>query len=170
MTPERLFDEYHQAVFRFVYRLTRRQDLAEDLTQECFLACIRAPQRFDSSRAGAKTYLFAIARNLVLKQYRDHRADAPLEENALANAAQPHAPELSIAVETAIAALPHLQQEALILFTYEGCTLEEIARVTGTEVGTVKNRLFRARENLKRALSQYKLAPYKQIGDPHGTA
>lgn len=168
MTPERLFDEYHQAVFRFVYRLTRRQDLAEDLTQECFLACMRSPQRFDGSRASWRTYLFAIARNLVLKQYRDHRAEAPLDEDRPSKAASAGL-ELSIAVESAIATLPHLQQEALILFTYEGFTLEEIARVTGAEVGTVKNRLYRARENLKRALAQYKPAPYKPIGDPHGT-
>ncbi len=165
MTAERLFDEYHQAVFRFVYRLTRRPDLAEDITQECFLACMRSPQRFDSSRASVKTYLFAIARNLVLKQYRDRRAEAPLGQDRPAQAGGTHRVELSIAVETAIAALPRLQQEALILFTYEGFTLEEIARVTGAEVGAVKNRLYRARENLKRAL-----VPCKPIGDPHGTA
>jgi RNA polymerase sigma-70 factor (ECF subfamily) len=161
-TPEQLFDEHHQAVFRFVYRLTRRQDLAEDLTQECFLAYMRAPERFDERRGSAKTYLFAIARNLALKQYRDHRAEAPLEGDRLAQADPARGAALSIAVELAIAALPHLQQEALILFAYEGFTLEEIAGVTGSEVGTVKSRLYRARENLKRTL-----APYKPIGDAH---
>jgi RNA polymerase sigma-70 factor, ECF subfamily len=161
-TPEKLFDEYHQALFRFVYRLTRREDLAEDLTQECFVSYMRAPQRFDSSRGSVKTFLFAIARNLVLKQYRDHRAEAPLEEDCFAEVDRTQGVALAIAVESAIAALPHLQQEALILFTYEGFTLEEIAGVTGSEVGTVKSRLHRARENLKRSL-----AAYKPIGDSH---
>jgi RNA polymerase sigma-70 factor (ECF subfamily) len=155
-TPEQLFDEHHQAVFRFVYRLTRRQDLAEDLTQECFLAYMRAPERFDAGRGSAKTYLFAIARNLTLKQYRDHRAEAPLEGDRFAEGDPARGVALSIAVELAIAALPHLQQEALILFAYEGFTLEEIAGVTGSEVGTVKSRLYRARENLKRSLAPYK--------------
>jgi RNA polymerase sigma-70 factor (ECF subfamily) len=160
--PEKLFDEHHRAVFGFIYRLTRREDLAEDLTQESFLAYMRSPERFDHRRGSVKTYLFAIARNLVLKQYRDHRAEAPLEEDRLQEADRNFDTALSIAVELAIAALPHLQQEALILFTYEGFTLEEIASVTGSEVGTVKSRLHRARENLKRSL-----APYKPVGEPH---
>ena len=158
ISPETLFDQHHRAVYRFLYRLTRRRDVAEDLTQECFLACIRAPERFDSARGSEKTLLFAIARNLALKHYRDHRPEAELEDN---RAVEP-VHDTDLAIEAAVSALPHLQQEALILFSYEGLTLEEIARVTGSEVGTVKNRLFRARENLKKAL-----APYKPIGDTH---
>jgi RNA polymerase sigma-70 factor (ECF subfamily) len=72
VTPEDAFDQYSQAVYSFLYRLTRREDLAEDLTQEAFLAFVRAPERFDPARGNAKTYLFSIARNLALKQYRDH--------------------------------------------------------------------------------------------------
>jgi hypothetical protein len=45
--PEEAFDQYHQAVFRFAYRMTRRADLAADIAQECFLALLRAPRRFD---------------------------------------------------------------------------------------------------------------------------
>ncbi len=90
------------------------------------------------------------------------RTEAPLEDDHFAEVDRSQGVALTIAVEGAIAALPHVQQEALILFTYEGFTLEEIAGVTGSEVGTVKSRLHRARENLKRSL-----APYKQIGDSH---
>jgi hypothetical protein len=64
---EAAFDEYHQAVFDFAYRLTRCADLAEDITQECFLALMRAPERFNAERGTLKTFLFAIARNLTLK-------------------------------------------------------------------------------------------------------
>ena len=67
MTPEKAFDEYHQAVYSFAYRLTLREDIAEDITQECFLALIRAPQRFDEARGTMKTYLFSIARNLAIE-------------------------------------------------------------------------------------------------------
>jgi RNA polymerase sigma-70 factor, ECF subfamily len=67
MTPEQAFDQYHQAVYGFAYRLTRRTDLADDLTQECFLALVRAPLRFDEERGSMKTHLFAIARNLAFK-------------------------------------------------------------------------------------------------------
>jgi RNA polymerase sigma-70 factor (ECF subfamily) len=106
-----------------------------------------------------KTYLFSIARNLALKHYRDYRREAPLEGEA-EPAADPRATlELRSAAAEAVAALPQLQQEALILFAYEGVTLEEIAGIVGAEVGTVKSRLHRAREALRRTL-----APYRKVG------
>ncbi len=164
MKTEQAFDQYHQAVFSFAYRLTRRADLAEDITQECFLSLIRAPQRFDPERGTVKTYLFAIARNLVLKNYRDNREDAA-EPDAVTPSADPRAAlEIGSAVERAVAALPHLQQEALVLFEYEGVTLEEIARIVDADVGTVKSRLHRARERLRRDL-----APYRTARGIHGT-
>jgi RNA polymerase sigma-70 factor (ECF subfamily) len=161
VTPEQAFDTHHLAVFRFAYRLTRRADLAEDITQECFLAFLRAPGRFDQSRGGLKTYLFAIARNLALKDYRDRFAEAPLEDRA----EERLNPDLAAAVEQAVADLPALQQEALVLFEYEGFTLEEIAEVAGADVGTIKSRLHRARERLKRTL-----APCGRTGRAYGTA
>jgi RNA polymerase sigma-70 factor (ECF subfamily) len=109
-----------------------------------------------------KTYLFAIARNLALKHYRDR---APEEQPPRDAPAVPLDQELSSAVAQAVAALPPLQQEALVLFEYEGFTLEEIAQVTGTEQGTIKSRLHRARESLKRVL-----APHRNGRDEHGTA
>ena len=165
MTPQKAFDQYHQAVYSFAYRLTRRQEVAEDITQECFLALVRAPQRFDPARGAMRTFLFAIARNLALKQYRDHAPEWPLEDSEpSAAAAPPPDPDVSSAVEASVAALPLLQQEALILFEYEGATLEEIAQVVGADVGTVKSRLHRARERLRR-----ELAPYGKAGQTHGT-
>jgi RNA polymerase sigma-70 factor (ECF subfamily) len=161
VTPEQAFDTHHQAVFRFVYRLTRRADLAEDITQECFLALLRAPGRFDAARGSIKTYLFGIARNLVFKEYRDRPDDAPLEDLVEERLSA----DLAAAVEQAVGALPALQQEALVLFEYEGFTLEEIAAVAGADVGTIKSRLHRARERLKRAL-----APWGKTGRAYGTA
>ena len=150
MTAEEAFDRYHQAVFQFAYRLTLRADAAEDITQECFLAFLRAPERFDSLRGSVKTYLFAIARNLVLKGYRDNHAETPLDGAEVA-IERPGA-ELASVVAQAVAALPPLQREAVVLFEYEGLTLEEIAQVAGADAGTIKSRLHRARESLKKAL------------------
>jgi len=150
MTAEEAFDRYHQAVFQFAYRLTMRADVAEDITQECFLALVQAPGRFDASRGPIKTYLFGIARNLVLKELRDSHGETVLEE-APAPVERPGA-ELASVVAQAVAALPPLQREAVVLFEYEGFTLEEIAAVTGADTGTIKSRLHRARESLKKAL------------------
>lgn len=166
VTPEAAFDQYSGTVYSFVYRMTRREDLAEDVAQETFLALVRAPDRFDPARGTMKTYLLSIARNLVLKQYRDRRGEEQLDdEDEAAPAIDPRGGlEIGAAVAGAVAALSPLQQEALILFEYEGVTLEELARIVATDVGTVKSRLHRARARLKRAL-----APYRSGGKVHGT-
>jgi RNA polymerase sigma-70 factor (ECF subfamily) len=165
VTPQQAFEQYHRAVYSFSFRLTRREDIAEDVTQECFLALIRAPHRFDEVRGNLKTYLFSIARNLVLKQYRDHRAEEPLDDSDAPGPIDAGAAmEISTAVSTAVAGLPLLQQEAIILFEYEGATLEEIAQIVGADVGTVKSRLHRARERLRRTL-----APQRKARNAHGT-
>ncbi|HUP02695.1 MAG TPA: RNA polymerase sigma factor [Bryobacteraceae bacterium] len=164
VTPRAAFDRYHQAVYRFAYRLTAREDLAEDITQECFLAFVRNPQRYDRSRGSVKTYLFAIARHLALKHYRDEREHEPLEEEEIGGVDAADRWEISSAVARAVADLPQLQRETVILFEYEGFTLEEIAGVTSAEVGTIKSRLHRARENLRRSL-----AAYREVGDEQGT-
>jgi RNA polymerase sigma-70 factor (ECF subfamily) len=164
VTPQTAFDQYHQVVYSFLYRLTRRPDVAEDITQECFLALLRAPQRFDPARGTMKTYLFSIARNLALKQYRDAGGEDPLESSESAAMDPRAALDIASAVSSAVAGLPALQQEALILFEYEGVTLEEIAKIVDADVGTVKSRLHRARERLRRVL-----APYRKRGNPHGT-
>ena len=145
--------------------MTRREELAEDITQECFLALIRAPHRFDETRGNLKTFLFSIARNLALKHYRDHRAEESLDDSDAPESIHPGAAmEIATAVSTAVADLPLLQQEALILFEYEGATLEEVAQIVGADVGTVKSRLHRARERLRRTL-----APHRKVGKAHGT-
>jgi RNA polymerase sigma-70 factor (ECF subfamily) len=158
VTPQQAFDTHHQSVYRFAYRLTRDAGLAEDIAQECFLAYVRSPGRVDPKLGTVRTYLFAIARNLVLKHYRDTRESEPLEEIV----EERFCPDLAAAVEQAVASLPQLQQEAVVLFEYEGFTLEEIAQVAGCDAGTVKSRLYRARERLKRIL-----APHRKVGT-HG--
>ena len=156
MRPEQAFDDYHQAVYSFAYQLTRRPELAEDIVQECFLAFVRTPERYDPTRGTVKTFLFAIARNLILKHYRDYRAEERLEEDELPQLFDPRpALEASAAVDAAVASLPPLQQEAIVLFELGGSTLEEIAHITGADVGTVKSRLHRARARLRRRLAAY---------------
>lgn len=164
MTPLEAFDEYHQAVYSFIYRLTGRPDVSEDVTQDCFLAVVRHPGRFDEARGTLKQYLFSVARNLAIKRYRDEREGEQLPEE------EPAAPgpgvdwDISSAVAAAVAALPAAQREALVLFEYEGLTLEEIAEAVGVDPGAIKSRLRRARERLRRVL-----APHREVGNVNGT-
>jgi len=160
LTAQQAFDHHHQSVYRFVYRLAGRADFAEDITQDCFLALLRHPQRWDAARGGIRTYLFSIARNLAFKRFRDDHADVQVEEEeAVAIVDQRMDQELPILVAQMVGQLPSLQREALILFEYEGFQLTEIAEIVGADVGVVKSRLHRARASLKRLL-----VPYRKVG------
>jgi RNA polymerase sigma-70 factor (ECF subfamily) len=78
--------------------------------------------------------------------------------------------EISHIVAEAVRGLPLLQREVLILAEYEELSLEEIARAVESEVGTVKSRLHRARENLRRMLAPLKPRNPERSEVSHGTA
>ena len=118
-----------------------------------------------------RAFLLGIARNLVLKRWRDERPHQPLDDDAsvcmpLDVAGQERAEAVAMAVLT----LPPLQREAVVLAEYEEMSLEEIAQATGAELAAVKSRLHRARQNLRRML-----APWLELKGPetkgvlHGT-
>jgi RNA polymerase sigma-70 factor (ECF subfamily) len=150
-----LYYRYRTPLYRFAWRLTASAATAEDVVQECWLVALDG-KRFDADRGSLRAYLFGVARNLAFARLRvsgresDEAEDAPSDcgpfEAALAA-------ERSEAVARAVAELPPLQREALILFEYEDLSLEEIAHVTGVETGAVKARLHRARETLRRRLA-----------------
>jgi len=137
--------------------------VAEDVTHDCFLSLIRKPENFHSERGSLRSYLFATARNLALKHFRNLSRETGLdevsEEPRISERQQPLRrlldDELAVKVREAILGLPPLQREALVLFEYEGLALSEIANIVGVDIGAVKARLFRAREGLKSALHPY---------------
>ena len=158
-----LYDRHRQPIFRFAYRLLGEVDIAEDVTHDCFLSLIRKPENFRPERASLRTYLFAAARNLALKHFRNTGRETGLDEMTEEPELSPrHQPlrklldeELAAQVRRAVFSLAPLQREALVLFEYEGLSLSEIAEITGADVGAVKGRLFRARERLKSLLRPY---------------
>ena len=158
-----LYHRYREPIFRFAYRLLGSVEIAEDVTHDCFLSLIRKPENFRPERASLKTYLYAAARNLALKHFRNQGREAGMDEVAQEPQDSPRREplrrlldeELAAQVSEAVFSLPPLQREALILFEYEGMSLSEVAEIAGTDVGAVKARLYRAREGLKRVLKPY---------------
>ena len=158
-----LYDRYRDPIFRFAYRLLGVVEIAEDVTHDCFLSLIRKPENFRPERASLKTYLYAAARNLALKHFRDQGRETGLDEvSEEPKESSRRGPlrrlldeELATQVREAIFSLPPLQREALILFEYEGLSLNEVAEVAGTDAGAIKARLYRAREGLRRILRPY---------------
>jgi RNA polymerase sigma-70 factor, ECF subfamily len=151
------FEEHKDAVYRFAWRMMNSPAAAEDVAQDVFLSLLRYPGRFDPSRGLLRSFLLGVTRNLVLKRWRDENQWEELGDEqflpAPVNVAQADTVQ---AVAEAVRALPLLQREVLILAEYEEFSLEEIARAVESEVGTVKSRLHRARENLRRMLAPLK--------------
>lgn len=149
-----LYERYRTALFRFAWRMTGSIAAAEDVAHECFLALARGAD-FDGSRAPLRAYLFGIARHLVFRELRisgreeEERTEAAASPDVLENLL---ASERSELVRHAIASLPALQREAIILFEYEGLSLKNVATVTGADVGAIKARLARARDSLRKRL------------------
>jgi RNA polymerase sigma-70 factor, ECF subfamily len=158
-----LYDRYRQPIFRFAYRLLGSVEIAEDVTHDCFLSLIRKPENFRPERASLKTYLYVAARNLALKHFRDQGREAGMDEVTEEPKDSPRRgplrqlldEELATKVRDAVFSLPPLQREALILFEYEGLSLNEVAEIAGTDVGAIKARLYRAREGVRRLLGPY---------------
>jgi RNA polymerase sigma-70 factor (ECF subfamily) len=172
MTRTAFRSAYHthkDAVYWFAWRMTNSPDASEDIVQEVFFSLLRQPGRFDCTKAPLRPFLLGIARNLALKRWRDENRWTVLDdEQFVAEPVDVTRGEAVRMVEAAVGSLPPLQREVLLLAEYEELSLEEIACAVEAEVGTVKARLHRARENLRRML-----APLKQESGrswtPNGT-
>jgi RNA polymerase sigma-70 factor (ECF subfamily) len=150
---EAAFGQHKDVVYRFVWRMSGPA-AAEDITQDVFVGLLRHPNRFDPSHGTLRAFLLGIARNLVLKHWRAEHRFEPLDEDAIAaDPVDPDSGDVGEMVGRAVRALGPLQREVVILAEYEGLTLAEIARAVDADVGTVKSRLHRARENLRRTLA-----------------
>ncbi len=155
-----LYERHRTPVFRFAYRLLGSVQQAEDVTHDCFLALIRRPDGYQADRASLRTYLCAAARNLAFKQFRRQGIETVMEDppdpEPGPEVSDPERQllesERAEEVRRAVATLPPLQREALILFEYMEMPLAEVAATVGTDVGTVKSRLHRARGRLRRIL------------------
>ena len=157
-----LYERYRDPIFRFAYRLLGSAAAAEDVAHDCFLSLIKEPGRFDPKKASLRTYLYAAARNLAAKRYHSAGRETGISELGNEPATEQPGPmsqildsELAAEVAQAIAELPPLQREALVLFEYEEMSLAEIGAVVGADSNTVKARLFRAREKLRARLERY---------------
>ena len=159
----KLFDGHHAAMFRFAYRLTGAVDAAEDITQECFLRLVQQ-RAFDPERGSLRQYLYGMVRNLVRQRLQSNGREVHWDDNVeddpksavLACPDVMASAELTAIVQMAISALPPLQREAIVLSEFEELSLDEVATIVGADLGTVKSRLHRAREGLRRTLSAYR--------------
>lgn len=172
-----LYRRRHPAIYRFALHMSGNPAVAEDVTQEVFMALIRDARRFDPAKGSVSGFLFGIARNHLRKRWeRDKRLVPLLEEgnefakpgaNGSGNgirlmSASVHedlaAFETVGRVRQAIATLPANYREVVILCDLEEMSYEEAALALACPVGTVRSRLHRAREILIEKLRDAKSA------------
>jgi RNA polymerase sigma-70 factor (ECF subfamily) len=169
---EKLFLRYQRRIYNLAYRMVGNEADAADLTQETF---IRAYEAIPSLRneAAFSTWLFRIVVNLC----KNHRKVAKLECDSLdeltdengepefawvGTATMTESPAYALEraerdqqIQGALAALTDEHRTVVVLHHLEGLSLVEIATILHCQVGTVKSRLARAREELKRRLRPY---------------
>ncbi len=176
-----LVRRYQSKIYNLALRYTNDSETAIDITQDAF---VRAWQMLPKFRGEANfyTWLYRIAMNLCIDRHRRalvrgepqkvsledlvverQRFEDSEEETDLwweeTETGEPEAEllrqEMRKKVWEAVQKLPPLLKQVVLLREYEGLSLQEIAKITGTNVGTVKSRLYQARQHLKKLLAPY---------------
>jgi RNA polymerase sigma-70 factor (ECF subfamily) len=171
-----LVERYTPFVFNLALRITGSREEAEDCVQEAFLRAFSSLRKF-REEAAFSTWLYRVAVNVANDASRRLKR-LPLRESELARTDDDASPELdrlgaqaerttespeASAVEVqrrevvvaAVRALPEHHRAVVVLYDFQGLSYEEIGRVLGVQVGTVKSRLNRARLALKELLAPH---------------
>lgn len=153
-----LYRRHVPRVYGVCLRMVADVARAERLTQDAFVLAWRRIASFREESA-FPSWLHRIAVNTVLQdarttRRRESRVEPTAEPARLNAAGAGDEPELRIELERAVALLPPRAREVLVLHDIEGYTHAEIARVTGTAVGTTKAQLHRARQLLREILKR----------------
>ena len=144
---EELFRRYLEPIYGFFRRRLSDIARAEELAQETFLAVLRGRERYEP-RAPVRTYLYGIA----FRQLAAERRKASHNSHQVAEPSISHDPDATLWVRQAISRLDSDAREVVMLREYEQLSYEEIARLLGIPINTVRSRLFRARMELKNHL------------------
>lgn len=161
---ELLVIKYQRRIQRLIGRMVRDVDLVEDIAQETFIRAYRALAQFRGD-AQFYTWLYRIAVNTAKKALMELKRDPTVSENSfksadddetspleneLTSSETPEAllasKEIAMMVNAAMEALPEELRQAITLREIDGLSYEEIAEAMSSPIGTVRSRIFRARE------------------------
>jgi RNA polymerase sigma-70 factor, ECF subfamily len=146
---EELVRLYQADAFRFAWHLTRDRPLAEDVTQEAFLRAFRFLGGFRGDRKFG-SWLFSIVRNCAMDALRRQQRVQPWDEESMPRAVAD--PNARAELDAALRSISTEHRETFLLVEVFGLSYQETADVQGVAVGTVKSRMFRAREALCKAI------------------
>lgn len=163
---EELVRRYQRPMVSYIYRMTGDYEAALDLTQEVFIKVYNSLARYDSEYKFS-TWIYRIAHNAAidhlrrqnkyLEELEQQSSDGTIFTRQFASAGlspeeQSEKAERRVEIETVVQELPSAYRELIILRHANDLSYDEIAEITGLPLGTVKNRIFRAREAMRVAL------------------
>ena len=154
----RLFDEFHDPVYRFIASRVNRPADAEDLTQLVFVKALEALPRYEQRGVPFGGWLFRLARNTIIDHARTRHDHAELDAAADRAADEAGPDEVTLlrqdldAVARALAELTPDQREAIELRFFAGLSAREAAEAMGKQEGTVRGLQFRAIAAMRRSL------------------
>jgi len=164
---EELVRRYQRPISAYVYRMVGDYEAALDLTQEIFMKVYGSLARY---RAEFKfsTWIYKIAHNAAVDHLRRTAAreqslvkgpegdqyEVPIDSGGISPEIESERKERRLEIEAVVRTLPAAYRELIILRHAQDLTYEEIVEVTGLPLGTVKNRLFRAREMMRQNFLQ----------------
>lgn len=154
-----LYRRWSGGIYRFTLRLSSSASIAEDVTQEVFLALMNGVSGFDPALGSFSAYVYGIARNHVLRRITRDRIFAPIADEsqdehqdwhkARGMATDPLGDltrqEMIDSLNRAVATLPLRYREVVVLCELQELSYSEAARVIGCPEGTIRSRLHRAR-------------------------
>ncbi len=160
---QELVERYQVRLLNFIYRTIGDRERAEDLVQEVFIRVYRHLHRFDRAKKFS-TWIYTIASNLAKNEIRDRSRRPRLFETPAPTPQDGDGPleledtrtrpddlywrrHLQVLVGASVALLPDHYRQIFVLRELEGKSYEEIAEITGCNLGTVKSRLNRARNS-----------------------
>jgi RNA polymerase sigma-70 factor (ECF subfamily) len=171
---DNLITRYSADIYAVLFRITENAEEAADLTQETFLSALKAIRTF-RGESELKTWLFRIAVNHSRNRFRWWKRrkkdstvslDAPIgdsdstvselivgSEASAEDTVLRH--EREAAIRRALLELPEIYREAIVLCDIEGLTYEEIAAALEINIGTVKSRIARGRDELRKRLKDF---------------
>ena len=159
---EELVRRYQRPIASYVYRMVGDYDAALDLTQEVFIKVYNSLSRY-RSEFKFSTWIYKIAHNTAIDHLRRHtvrdqiitangdgpRSESAIESRRLTPEQESEREERRSEIESVVQSLPAAYRELIVLRHSHDLSYDEIAEVTGLPLGTVKNRLFRAREAMR---------------------
>jgi len=164
---DRLIEQYHFRLFRYLLYVTGNKERAEDFFQETWIRVLERGHQYDG-KSKFEVWLFAIARHLVIDWHRskkpqsldtltDPEREHPLQlvnENAVSPLHQVLGQENEEIVQTSLQKIPAIYREVLVLRFQEELQIDEMAGVLSIPLSTVKSRLYRGLQALRGALQQ----------------